>query len=163
MIKKSLYRSTFFGTTPSCKVRTGKPVSLSDHIQNRAPSSQKSDIASKSSATTTAIQPSSEPEPPTANPVLSPSISANYELNFANINSILLLNIQGFNPIAESCQKWRLNFLFNKTQEVHYPIIALMKTWLKPCIANAQIHLDSYYVFRGDRAQRDRVGTLLYI
>ena len=81
------------------------------------------------------------------------------------IESILLLNCQGFNPSAESCQKWKLDFLLNKVQSSDkiYPVIALTETWLKPCIADAQIHFEGYDVYRSDRVQRVRGGSLLYI
>ena len=120
---------------------------------------------STSSAATSQFQSPSKYEPSATAAVLSPSLSANADLKPLKPNSILLLNSQGFNPSAESCQRWKLKFLLNIVQssEFNHPIIALTETWLKPCITDAQIQLESYNVFRGDRISRGRGGTLLYI
>ena len=76
-----------------------------------------------------------------------------------------MLNAQGLNPSAESCQRWKFPFLVNNLDSCksNYPIIALTETWLKPCIADAQIYLSGYNIFRADRLYRERGGALLYI
>ena len=81
-------------------------------------------------------------------------------------NTALLLNCQGINPSAESCQKWKVPFLSEQIIQPSpnsYPIIALTETWLKPFISNAQVKLPTYDVYRSDRIKRDRGGALLYI
>lgn len=50
-----------------------------------------------------------------------------------------------------------------ETSPSNYSIIALTETWLKPCIADAQVILEKYNVFRADRLHRGRGGALLYI
>ena len=43
------------------------------------------------------------------------------------------------------------------------PFIAIVETWLKPHITDAQIHLENYQIFRADREGPKNGGSLLYI
>ena len=76
-----------------------------------------------------------------------------------------MLNIQGFNPSASSIQRWKLDYLSNliHSSTLHYPIVAITETWLKPFHSDAQVGIANYNVFRGDRVKREHGGTLLYV
>ena len=83
----------------------------------------------------------------------------------AQLNAIMLLNIQGMIPNATSVQRWKLEYLANliDTSSIFYPIIAVSETWIKPGIhTDAQVSIDNYRVHRSDRIKRDRGGTLIY-
>ena len=78
---------------------------------------------------------------------------------------IMLFNIQGVVPSANSIQRWKIDYLRGliKTDYRKYLIIALTETWLKPFMADAQISIEGFTVFRADRDKRGRGGALLYI
>ena len=63
---------------------------------------------------------------------------------------------------------WKLN----KLNEIIYdlnklgisvPFVAIVESWLKPHISDAQIHIENYHVFRADRKISKNGGALLYV
>ena len=68
-------------------------------------------------------------------------------------------------PDAQSSQRWKIHSLNNTVSSAtnKYLIIALTETWLKPHMADAQIAIQDFTVFRADRVKRGRGGVLLYI
>ena len=108
-------------------------------------------------------------------PVPSSTCSTDPETDYANptepgeldtYSSILMLNIQSINPSARSSSMWKIPYLANEVQNRAasncIPFIALTETWLKPCVQNAQLHIDNYNIFRCDRSTRVGGGVLLY-
>ena len=71
-------------------------------------------------------------------------------------------------PSARSAGRWKSTalkdlILHKVSENVHIPFIAITETWLKPYINDAQISIPSYNVFRADRQQRIKGGSLLYV
>ena len=81
------------------------------------------------------------------------------------LTSIMLLNIQGFTPDANSVQYWKRDYLSNYilNSNLFYPLIALTETWIDPHHEDAQIHMKNYNILRSDRLNRERGGALLYV
>ena len=75
----------------------------------------------------------------------------------------MLLNIQGFTPSATSSQRWKLEHLTNLLCDKRFLVAAITETWLKPHIADAQININPYHIYRSDRVERVKGGVLLYI
>ena len=62
----------------------------------------------------------------------------------------------------------KLNLLKEQISKLHansinVPFIAVVETWLKPCIADAQLNIDNYNLYRADREIAKCGGVLLYI
>ena len=47
--------------------------------------------------------------------------------------------------------------------KIYIPVIAVAESWLKPSIANAQVNIPDYNIFRADRELSKNGGVLLYI
>ena len=78
------------------------------------------------------------------------------------------LNIQGLNPSPNSKSGWKIQKLreeIDLLQEnnFHIPFVALVETWLRPEIADAQININGFNIFRQDRDKVQHGGVLLYI
>ena len=79
----------------------------------------------------------------------------------------MLLNIQSMNPSASSCCNYKIKELEalldeNKSSGQITAFIAITESWLDPHIADAQIRLSDYAVYRCDRIGRGG-GVCLYI
>ena len=82
--------------------------------------------------------------------------------------SLVLLNIQGFNPGANSRTKWKIEYLKTELTErsksgMVPAVIGLTETHLKPHIVEAQLKLPDYEYVRSDRLLRKDGGVLLYV
>ena len=78
------------------------------------------------------------------------------------------MNIQGINPSLRSKSSWKLQNLtdkVNKLKDNKTPVsfIALVETWLKSHISDAQLNINDYNIFRSDRCLSKNGGVLLYI
>ena len=76
-----------------------------------------------------------------------------------------MLNIEGLDVSASSSLRWKVPYLeslVNQSVE-SYAFISISETWLKPHITDAQLHLESYNLYRSDRCNRERGGCCLYI
>ncbi len=84
------------------------------------------------------------------------------------LSACLALNIQGMNPGLRSRSSSKLFFLkediscLNK-ENIFVPFIAIGETWLKPFVADAQLHIEGYNIYRSDRKLSRCGGALLYI
>ena len=87
----------------------------------------------------------------------------------SKVSSVCLcLNVQGFNPSPRSKSSWKLPRLkeeISKLYKEHFnvPFLAIVETWLKPEITEAEIHINGYEVFRCDREKTIHGGVLLYV
>lgn len=82
--------------------------------------------------------------------------------------SLILLNVQGFNPGANSRTKWKIHAIKNDIKErsknsMVPAVIALTETHLKPHITKAQLTISNYDHVRSDRLSRKDGGVLLYV
>ena len=82
-------------------------------------------------------------------------------------SSIVLLNIQSFNPGSWSQCRWKVHelrdYIDDERRKNHFiPFLALTETWLNPAIRSAQINIQNYNVSRSDRTDRGGGGVLLY-
>ena len=78
------------------------------------------------------------------------------------------MNIQGINPSINSKSGWKLPRLKEEITSIYdkqynIPFIAIVETWLKPEITEAQICVKGFNTFRCDRDQKQHGGVLLYI
>ena len=80
-------------------------------------------------------------------------------------SSIVVLNIEGMDPSINSNSHWKLPHLEEEIENEpsYIAILAVVESWLKNHIADAQIHLPNYQTLRSDRESSARGGTLLYI
>ena len=46
---------------------------------------------------------------------------------------------------------------------INIPFVAVVETWLKPCIADSQININDYSVYQADRKNFKNGGVLLYV
>ena len=88
-------------------------------------------------------------------------------MKWPSILSIWLLNIQSFNPSANSTSKWKLSYLkdcLNKERANYHvvPFVAFTETWLKSYTDDAQLDIPGYNLNRCDRGARVGGGVLLY-
>ena len=72
------------------------------------------------------------------------------------------------NPSANSKSSWKLprlkdELLSLKNNKFNVPFLAIAETWLKDSITDAEINLNLYNVYRGDRQKSAHGGVLLYI
>ena len=85
------------------------------------------------------------------------------------VNCICIgFNVQGLNPSPKSKSGWKIPRLREEIQSLqeknfHIPFVALVETWLRPEIADAQINIDGFNIFRQDRDKVQHGGVLLYI
>ena len=95
--------------------------------------------------------------------------SANDGRNVNCCHSICLcLNVQGINPSLRSKSfhkirylSERINHLNHKKQPVSF--MAIVETWLKEHITDAQLHIQDYNIYRSDRSISKNGGVMLYI
>ena len=78
------------------------------------------------------------------------------------------LNIQGMNPSLRSNSFWKLNQLTSEIEKIqkknfNIPFIAVVESWIKPHISDAQVAISGYNIFRADREHYKNGGALLYI
>ena len=68
-------------------------------------------------------------------------------------------------PSINSRSHWKIPYLVEQLddEDSYIPIIAIIETWLKNYITNAQINIPNYQIFRSDRKDRIRGGSLLLI
>ena len=68
-------------------------------------------------------------------------------------------------PSINSSSNWKLDYFTENhmSDETFTPFIAIVETWLKPHITDAQINIPHYQLLRADRKGRIRGGALLYI
>ena len=72
------------------------------------------------------------------------------------------------NPSPNSKSGWKLNRLREEVQSIYdnnynVPFIALVETWLRPEITEAQICVNGFNTFRCDREKRQHGGVMIYI
>ena len=81
------------------------------------------------------------------------------------MTDLLIVNIQGMDPSINSKGHWKLPYLteYIAQHSNHTPLIAILESWLKDHITDAQMMLPDYQILRSDRQVRGRGGTLLYI
>ena len=60
-------------------------------------------------------------------------------------------------------QMFKTEIIKLKNSSTYVPFVAVAETWLKPHIADAQLCIDGYNIFRGDRNFKKNGGVLLYI
>ena len=46
---------------------------------------------------------------------------------------------------------------------INIPFVAVVETWLEPCIADFQININDYSVYQADRKISKNVGVLQYV
>ena len=73
------------------------------------------------------------------------------------------MNIQGMSPSVYSASRHKLPSLIEEHITESTPWIAIVESWLKPHIQDAQIQIPNYQILRQDRKKRDRGGVLLYV
>ena len=82
-------------------------------------------------------------------------------------SACLALNIQGMNPGLRSKSSSKLCMLKEEVNNlaknnVYVPFIAVVESWLKPFITDAQLNIENYNVYRSDRKLSKNGGALLY-
>ena len=73
-------------------------------------------------------------------------------------------------PSINSASNWKLDYFTenhiskdSESEETFIPVIAIVESWLKPHITDAQINIPHYQILRADRKDRIRGGALLYV
>ena len=81
-------------------------------------------------------------------------------------SAILLLNMQGMSPAANSTSRWKIpavsESLLND-KNTHVPFMCITESWLKGYITKAQVKIENYESVRADREIRSRGGALIYV
>ena len=80
----------------------------------------------------------------------------------------LALNIQGMNPGLSSKSSFKINLIkeeiFELTKKsIFIPFIAIVESWLKPFVMDAQLSILNYNIYRSDRKLSKNGGVLMYI
>ena len=85
-------------------------------------------------------------------------------------NSVCLcLNVQGINPSLRSKSYHKHQQLVDKIKilnksQIFVPFLAIVETWLKDYISDAQLTISDYNIYRADRSStKKNGGVMLYI
>ena len=107
----------------------------------------------------TGAKSSCKPKPSTP-----PTVSKCKPIQSSNITSTCItLNIQGMSPSVYSASRHKLTSLIEEHITESTPWIAIVESWLKPHIQDAQIQIPNYQILRQDRKKRERGGVVLFV
>ena len=83
-------------------------------------------------------------------------------------SACICLNIQGMNPSLRSKSSYKLQYLMEKVDyfkqnNILVSFLAIVESWLKDHVTDAQLHIPDYNIYRCDRSVSKNGGALLYI